>query len=109
MALTSAASSVFNSGDLRVDFTARQVTVSGREVRLTPTEYELLRLFILHADKTLTHRQLLQFALGSQYRDATQNLRVFMAGLRKKLEDNPSRPRHLMTEAGVGYRLRTEV
>jgi two-component system, OmpR family, KDP operon response regulator KdpE len=104
----SAASSVFASGDLRVDFTARQVTVAGKEVRLTPTEYELLRLFILHADKTLTHRQLLAQIWGPESTHETQYLHVFIRQLRRKLEPDPAKPRHFVTEPGVGYRFRSQ-
>jgi two-component system KDP operon response regulator KdpE len=99
---------VFETGDLRVDFSARQVTVSGQEVRLTPTEYELLRLFILHADKTLTHRQLLTQIWGPEATTETQYLHVFMRQLRRKLELDPSKPRHFITEPGVGYRFRSQ-
>jgi two-component system, OmpR family, KDP operon response regulator KdpE len=104
----SAPSSIFESGDLRVDFAARQVTVGGQEVRLTPTEYELLRMFILHADKTLTHRQLLTQIWGPDATTETQYLHVFIRQLRRKLEPDPSRPRHLVTEPGVGYRFRAK-
>jgi len=104
----SAASSVFVSGDLRVDFAARQVTVGGKEVRLTPTEYELLRLFILHADKTLTHRQLLTQIWGPESTHETQYLHVFIRQLRRKLEPDPAKPRHFVTEPGVGYRFRSQ-
>jgi two-component system, OmpR family, KDP operon response regulator KdpE len=100
--------SVFQSGDLRVDFTARQVTVGGKEIRLTPTEYELLRLFILHADKTLTHRQLLTQIWGPEATTETQYLHVFIRQLRRKLETDPGKPRHFVTEPGVGYRFRTQ-
>lgn len=101
-------SSIFESGDLRVDFTARSVTVGGQEVRLTPTEYELLRLFILHADKTLTHRQLLTQIWGPESTTETQYLHVFIRQLRRKLEPDPSKPRHFVTEPGVGYRFRSQ-
>jgi two-component system KDP operon response regulator KdpE len=104
----SAAASVFTSGDLRVDFTARKVTVAGREVRLTPTEYELLRLFILHADKTLTHRELLAQIWGPNATTETQYLHVFIRQLRRKLEPDPARPRHFVTEPGIGYRFRSQ-
>jgi two-component system, OmpR family, KDP operon response regulator KdpE len=104
----SSQSSVFESGDLRVDFGARQVTVGGKEVRLTPTEYELLRLFILHADKTLTHRQLLTQIWGPESTTETQYLHVFIRQLRRKLEPDPSKPRHFVTEPGVGYRFRSQ-
>lgn len=101
-------SALFESGDLKVDFTARKVSVSGSEVRLTPTEYELLRLFILHADKTLTHRQLLTQIWGPEATTETQYLHVFIRQLRRKLELDPAKPRHFVTEPGVGYRFRTQ-
>jgi two-component system KDP operon response regulator KdpE len=101
-------SSVYESGDLRVDFTARSVTVASQEVRLTPTEYELLRLFILHADKTLTHRQLLTQIWGPESTTETQYLHVFIRQLRRKLEPDPAKPRHFVTEPGVGYRFRSQ-
>lgn len=100
--------SVFESGALRVDMLARQVTVGGKEVRLTPTEYELLRLFILHADKTLTHKQLLQEIWGPDSTQETQYLHVFIRQLRRKLEPDPSQHRHFVTEPGVGYRFRSQ-
>jgi len=104
-----AQASVFESGNLRVDFTARQVALGGQEVRLTPTEYELLRLFVLHADKTLTHRQLLTQIWGPESTKETQYLHVFIRQLRRKLEPDPSHPRHFVTEPGVGYRFRSQV
>jgi two-component system KDP operon response regulator KdpE len=100
--------SFFASGDLRVDLSARRVTVRGEEVRLTPTEYRLLRLFLIRADKTLTHRQLLAEIWGPQATASTQYLHVFIRQLRRKLEPDPSRPRHLVTEPGIGYRFRTQ-
>jgi two-component system, OmpR family, KDP operon response regulator KdpE len=103
----SSPSNVFESGGLRVDFAARQVTVNGHEVRLTPTEYELLRMFILHADKTLTHRQLLTQIWGPDSTTETQYLHVFIRQLRRKLEPEPGSPRHFVTEPGVGYRFRS--
>ncbi len=103
----SASAATFASGDLRVDLTARQVVLGGQEVRLTPTEYELLRLFVLHADKTLTHHQLLTQIWGPDATTETQYLHVFIRQLRRKLEPDSSRPRHFVTEPGVGYRFRT--
>jgi two-component system KDP operon response regulator KdpE len=100
--------SVVQFGEIEVDLARRRVRRAGQDVHLTPTEYEIIRCLARHPDRVLTHRQLLQLALGPEYLDATQNLRVFMAGLRKKLEADPSRPRHLLTDSGVGYRLRTE-
>jgi len=96
---------VFRSGDLEVDLTARVVTSKGKEVKLTATEYSLLRLFVQHAGKVMTHRQLLHEVWGPNYGDQTHYLRVYIAHLREKLETEPSKPTLLMTEPGVGYRL----
>jgi two-component system, OmpR family, KDP operon response regulator KdpE len=97
----------FETGELQVDFDSRTVTVAGNEVRLTPTEYELLRLFVLNADKTLTHRQILTQIWGPESTAETQYLHVFMRQLRRKLELDPARPQLFVTEPGIGYRLRT--
>lgn len=96
---------VFTSGSLRVDLTNRVVTVRGEQVKLTPTEYALLRLMIQHAGKVLTHTQILRAVWGAEYVEETHYLRVYFAQLRQKLEDDPSLPRILVTEPGVGYRL----
>jgi two-component system KDP operon response regulator KdpE len=98
-------SAVFHSGRLEVDLTARLVKVDGREVRLTATEYALLRLLVQHAGKVMTHQQILREVWGPDYMDQTQYLRVYMAHLREKLEAEPSKPSLLLTEPGVGYRL----
>lgn len=98
-------SAVFHSGRLEVDLTARAVKVEGREVRLTATEYALLRLLVQHAGKVMTHQQILREVWGPDYIDQTQYLRVYMAHLREKLEAEPSKPSLLLTEPGVGYRL----
>ena len=82
--------------------------LAGKEIHLTPTEYELLRLFVLHADKTLTHRQLLTQIWGPEATTETQYLHVFIRQLRRKLELDPSKPRHFVTEPGVGYRFRSQ-
>lgn len=97
---------LFKSGDLAVDFNLRRVTVAGNEVQLTPTEYDLLRLLVLHADKVVTHGQILKQIWGAGHQDQPQVLRVTISNLRKKIEQDPSRPRHITTEPGVGYRLR---
>lgn len=100
---------VFTTGDLQVDLTRRVVTMGGQEVQLTPTEYDLLRVLVKHADQVLTHHQLLREVWGlSMDDDALHMLRVNVSNLRHKLEPDPARPRYLVTEAGVGYRLRTE-
>jgi two-component system, OmpR family, KDP operon response regulator KdpE len=99
---------VFEAGDLRVDLVRREVRRNGQQVHLTPTEYKLLTLMIRHAGKVLTHRQLLKDVWGVNYAGQSHYVRVYMAQLRQKLESDPSRPRLLLTEPGVGYRLRAE-
>ena len=96
---------VFVSGELSVDLVRRQVTRSGREVKLSPKEFELLRHLVAHAGKVLTHRQLLRDIWGPAHTHEVQYLRVFIRGLRQKLEPDPTRPTHILTELGVGYRL----
>jgi two-component system, OmpR family, KDP operon response regulator KdpE len=91
-----------------VDLERRGVTVGGREVKLTPTEYALLRSFIAHPDKVLTRRMLLQEVWGPEYGSEGHYLHVYVASLRRKLEADPQRSRYLLTEPGVGYRFRTE-
>ena len=100
--------SVFVLGDLKVDLGRRQVFVSGKEVHLTPIEYRLLTTLIRYAGKVLTHRQLLKEVWGPLHVEEGHYLRVYMRQLRNKLEKNPAHPRYLLTELGVGYRLRTE-
>ena len=95
-------------GDLVVDLARRRVTVSGREVHLTATEYALLKTLALNAGKVLTHGQLLRAVWGPGYEDAVHLLRVNMSNLRRKIEPDPVKPRYLVTEPGVGYRLREE-
>ncbi len=106
--LGATASTQFSVGDLMVDLGRRQVTVRGQEVHLTPIEYKLLTTLIKHAGQVVTHRQLLREVWGPNSSDQTQYLRVYMGQLRHKLEQNPSRPAYLVTEPGVGYRLRDE-
>ena len=96
---------VFASGDLAVDLVRRHVTRAGREVKLSPKEFDLLRHLVTHAGKVLTHRQLLREVWGPAQADEVQYLRVFIRGLRQKLEPDPTRPIHILTETGVGYRL----
>ena len=99
---------VVDTGDLRIDLGARLVYRRGQEVRLTRTEYRLVASLAQQAGKVLTHRQLLREVWGPGAADETHYLRVYMAQLRHKLEDDPARPRHLLTETGVGYRLKVD-
>jgi two-component system KDP operon response regulator KdpE len=108
-ALRHAASSddepILSFGDLVIDLAYRQVSIRGEDVRLTPTEYELLKNLALHRGKVLTQRQLLRTVWGPGYEQEVHYLRVYIGQLRHKIEDDPSRPGHLITEPGVGYRL----
>jgi two-component system KDP operon response regulator KdpE len=92
-------------GKLVVDLSARRVTRSEQEIHLTPIEYKLLAALIQHRGKVLTHRQLLREVWGAAHVESPQYLRIYMRSLRQKIEDDPARPRHLLTEIGVGYRL----
>ncbi len=98
---------IFTVGNLQVDFARRLVTRGGEPVKLTPTEYALLRLLIQHAGRVLTHRQILKEVWGPEYVDELHYLRVYFAQLRQKLEDDPTLPKLILTEPGVGYRLQT--
>ena len=97
---------VFTSGDLIADLNQREIKVNGEAVSLTPTEYDLLRTFIKHAGKVLTHRQLLRMVWGDAYENDTHILQVNISNLRQKIEKDPARPVHIVTEPGVGYRLK---
>ena len=97
---------IFTVGDLQVDQAKRRVSVRGQEVKLTPTEYKLLQLLVRHPGRVLTHGQILKEVWGAHTTEQIHNLRVHMAQLRQKIETEPARPRYLMTETGVGYRLR---
>jgi two-component system KDP operon response regulator KdpE len=99
-------SPVLELGGLKLDLDRRQVFIDGREVHLTPIEYKLLALLARHAGKVLTHRQILRDVWGPNQSEHTHYVRVHMAELRKKIEANPARPAYLVTEPGVGYRLR---
>ena len=99
------ADAIFRNGELEVDLSARVVRKSGHEIKLTPIEYSLLRLFITHAGKVLTHHLLLTEIWGPKAVSQTHYLRVHIAHLRDKIENNPARPEMLITESGVGYRL----
>ncbi|ALJ38584.1 response regulator [Azospirillum brasilense] len=95
---------LFRSGDLAVDLVRRIVTVRGAEVKLSPREYDLLRLLVAHAGKVLTHRFILKEVWGAD--TDVQYLRIYIRQLRQKIEAEPERPSHILTETGVGYRLR---
>ncbi|TMA95169.1 MAG: response regulator [Deltaproteobacteria bacterium] len=103
-----AAATTFVVGDLSVDLARRHVLVGDKEIHLTPIEYKLLTTLIRHAGKVLTHRQLLKEVWGPAHTEDSQNLRFYVAQLRRKLEAVPARPRYLLTEPGVGYRLAAE-
>ncbi|QSV46051.1 response regulator [Geobacter benzoatilyticus] len=106
-AATSESEPVFASGDLLVDLNLRRVILDGTEIQLTPTEYDLLRLLISHAGKVLTHSQILRQIWGIAHHEQPHVLRVTISNLRKKIERDPSRPKFIITEPGVGYRLKT--
>lgn len=96
---------IFQTGQLKVDLTHRKVFVAKHEVRITPIEYRLLTILVRHAGLVVTHRQLLQEVWGGEHIHDQHYLRIYMGQLRHKLEVNPARPRYLLTEVGVGYRL----
>src|SRR5205085_5952176 len=95
---------VFTSGSLCVDFSARQVKLGGAEIKLTPTEYSLLRVLVQNAGKVVTHRQLLRTVWGEKAESQAQYLRVYVTHLRKKLQTGASAPSLIKTEVGIGYR-----
>jgi two-component system, OmpR family, KDP operon response regulator KdpE len=101
-------SAAFEVGELQVDLLRRHVSVAGAEVKLTPIEYKLLTTLVRHAGKVVTHQQLLRDVWGPSHEDQSHYVRVYMAHLRHKLETEPARPRYLLTEPGVGYRLAAE-
>ena len=101
-------STVVESGDLRIDVDRRVVTRGGDEVRLTPTEFDLLKTLIANAGRVLTHGYLLRTVWGPQYDGESQLVRVFIGQLRRKIERDPARPAHIVTEPGVGYRFRID-
>jgi two-component system KDP operon response regulator KdpE len=98
----------FTAGELTVDLARRLVTVADKEVQLTPTEYDLLKLMVTHAGKVLTHQQILRQVWGVGYANELHLLRVNISNLRRKIEPDLTRPRYVITEPGVGYRLRAE-
>jgi two-component system KDP operon response regulator KdpE len=105
-AADSGSSPVVTVGELAVDFAARTVKRAGEEVHLTPIEFDVLRVLVQHRGKLVTHRQLLHEVWGAGYEDEVHYLRVHIAHMRAKLEPEPSRPRYIVTDPGVGYRLR---
>jgi two-component system KDP operon response regulator KdpE len=105
--IQSNAEPVFESDNLKVDLTRRQVKVNNKEISLTPTEYDLLRLLVQNAGRVLTHHQMLRQIWGHAYENEMHLLRVNMSNLRRKIEPDPTRPRYIITEPGVGYRLKT--
>lgn len=100
---------VFIVDDLRVDLSSRQVFLKDKEIHLTPIEYRLLGVLIKYAGKVVTHTQLLKEVWGPMYADQQQYLHVYMSQLRRKLESEPARPRFLINEPGIGYRLKVDV
>ena len=98
----------FRCQGLEVDLPHRRVVVRGKEVHLTPTEYDLLRLLVNHADKVLTHGQILRGIWGAAHAEHQKVLRMNISNLRQKIEEDPTRPKHIVTELGVGYRLKSE-
>jgi two-component system KDP operon response regulator KdpE len=101
--------SVFKSGDLIVDLTARVVTRGGHEVKLTATEYALLRLFVRYPGRVLTHRHILREIWGPKSEEHRQYLRVYVTHLRQKIEPDPAKPSLIKTESGIGYRFGTQL
>jgi two-component system KDP operon response regulator KdpE len=99
---------IFVFDNLHVDLTRRLVTLGDKEISLTPTEYDLLRILVQNAGKVITHRYLLRQVWGSAYETEAHLLRVNMSNLRRKIEPDPTRPHYIVTEPGVGYRLRAE-
>ena len=98
----------FSAPDLEIDFETRRVRANGKDVRLTPKEFELLRHLVANAGKPVTHRELLQSVWGPDYGDEPEYLRVFVNQLRKKIEVNPAKPKYILTEPWVGYRFAGE-
>jgi two-component system, OmpR family, KDP operon response regulator KdpE len=98
-------SPIYQADRLKVDLTRREVKLDGKSISLTPTEYDVLRVLIQNAGKVLTHQQIIQLVWGSNYEADSHLLRVNISNLRRKIETDPSRPRYVITESGIGYRL----
>ncbi len=107
--LQSVPESIYSTGDLVVDLVHRKVLMAGFEIQLTPTEYDLLRLLVINAGKVLTHRQICRQIWGIGYVEQSHVLRVNISNLRRKIEKDSSRPRYIITEVGVGYRLKDDI
>jgi two-component system, OmpR family, KDP operon response regulator KdpE len=107
-AMEDAVSMILEAGDFRLDLGSRSVTVEGREIHLTPKEFELLAHLVRYAGRVLTHRALLAAIWGGNYVEQTEYLRVFIGQLRKKIEPDPSAPRYILTEPWIGYRFNAE-
>jgi len=99
---------ILTFGELSVDLAHRNVTIRGEEIKLTPTEYEVLKYLVQQAGRVVTHRQLLRAIWGLNYQKESQYLRVYIGQLRRKIEADPSQPTYIITEPGVGYRLVTQ-
>ena len=96
--------SKFVCNELELDITSRDIFLRSEKLKLTPIEYELLKYFMLHTNKTLTHKQILQEVWGTAYQNEMQYLRTYVNTLRKKIEENSTRPKYIKTESGIGYR-----
>ncbi|MDF2563628.1 MAG: kdpE 3 [Massilibacillus sp.] len=96
---------VIQCGKLTVDIVKRKVTVEDKDIKLTPTEYDIVKVMAQNAGRVLTHKQLLKAVWGNQYNEDTHYIRVYIGQIRRKLEKNPTQPQYIITESGVGYRL----
>ena len=96
---------VLHCGELMIDLVQRRVSVAGRDVKLTPTEYELLKILAQFGGRVVTHKHLLKAVWGNNYDEDTHYIRVYIGQLRRKIEDNPTQPRYIITESGIGYRM----
>lgn len=100
--------SIYRVGDLEIDMEKHKVSLEGREIHFTPMEYAVLTLLVKNAGKVLTHKYILKEVWGSDLESDMQSVRVFMANIRRKLENNPTKPRYILTEVGIGYRFADE-
>ncbi|MBW8383014.1 MAG: response regulator transcription factor, partial [Youngiibacter sp.] len=99
---------VYKVGDLEIDMEKHKVSLEGKEIHFTPMEYDVLTLLVRNAGKVLTHKYILREVWGSDLESDMQSVRVFMANIRRKLEQNPTKPRYILTEVGIGYRFADE-